>query len=142
MTVINEYFEVAKWLYETLSTPAISGLSGGVWEHPAPANATYPLITFTLQTPKDVETVSHTRVWAEFLMLVTAIDQTESTTGLKTIANAIESRLQGAAGTTTDGRILSANREGGFARAEESKLGLKFRRVGGWYRVLAQPLSP
>jgi hypothetical protein len=137
---VNEYPRAAKWLYERLTSPPISGVQT-VTEHPGPQGALRPAITFLLMAPDDLMVIGDARVWAEFLMLVTAVDQTESTDSLRAIADEIDARLHRAEGDVDDARVISSTRVSAFHAAEVSD-GVPYRRLGGTYSLLVQPISP
>lgn len=137
---MNEYPRAAKWLYQTLTTPPIPGIRT-VSEHPAPQGSPRPTITFLLQAPDDLTVVGEDRVWAAFLMLVTAIDQTESTASLRPYADEIDRRLHGTDGVADDARVISSVRLSAF-HADEVDDGVPYRRLGGLYELLVQPLNP
>jgi hypothetical protein len=136
---VNEYPRAIKWLYETLTTTPISGV-GTVSEHPAPQGSPRPAITYQLQAPDDLTVVGEARIWAEFLMLVTVSDQTESTYSLKAIADEIDARLHGGSGTADDAAIISSLRVSAF-HADELSDGVPYRRLGGLYSLLVQPIN-
>lgn len=137
---MNEYPRLAKWLYTTLTTPPIPGIKT-VSEHPAPQGSLRPTITFLLQAPDDLTVVGEDRVWATFVMLVTATNQTESTASLKPYADEIDKRLHGTDGVADDARIISSVRLSAF-QSDELNDGVPYRRLGGIYELLVQPLNP
>lgn len=137
---MNEYPRAIKWLYQVLTSPAISGVAI-VSEHPAPQGSTGPWLTYALQAPDDLTVVGEDRVWAEFQMLVTVTDQTESTYALMPIADEIDSRLHGADGTVDDAAVISSVRLNAF-HADELDDGVPYRRLGGIYALLVQPINP
>lgn len=137
---MNEYPRAAKWLYTVLTQPPIPGVAI-VSEHPAPQGSARPAVTFNLQAPDDLIVIGEHRVWAEFLMLVTVSDQTESTASLKGAADEIDARLHRTDGIADDGRIISSTRVSAF-HADELTDGVPWRRLGGLYSLLVQPLNP
>jgi len=139
MSGFVEYSEAAAWLTATLT--GISGMTGGVQEHPAAELSTYPLVTFSEQAWTDVSVINGHRVWSELLFLVTAISKGESTLALKAIATEIDNRLHRASGTTTDGQIIESIRQGGFQTSEVDN-GVSYRRLGGFYQLIVQPTNP
>lgn len=138
---MNEYPRAAEWLYATLTTPAIAGLTGGVHEHPAPQGTAYPAITFSLQAATDVGELAEHRIWAELLLLVRAWGQTRSTASLRAIADEIDARLHRGSGTTSDGRVISSVRLEAHHDRNVAD-GIEYRALGGIYQLLVQPLSP
>lgn len=136
---MNEYPRAQRWLYQTLTTPPITGV-GTVSEHPAPQSAPKPVITYQLQAPDDLMVVGEDRVWAAMLMLVTVSNATESTRSLMAIADEMDRRLHGAQGVADDGRIISCVRQTVF-HTDELNDGVPYRRLGGLYELLVQPLN-
>jgi hypothetical protein len=136
---VNEYPRAQRWLYQTLTTPPITGV-GTVSEHPAPQGSPQPVITYSLQAPDDLMVVGEDRVWAAMLMLVTVSKATESTRSLMAIADEIDRRLHGADGVADDGRVISSVRQTLF-HADEINDGVQYRRLGGIYELLVQPLN-
>lgn len=135
---MNEYPRAARWLYDVLTDPPIAGIET-VGEHPIPQGGLYPGITFTLQASDDLSVIGEIRVWAEFLMLVTAVAQTQSTESLKVAADAIDLRLQATTGNVSDASIISSTRVSSF-HSDETIDGISYRRLGGIYSLLVQPL--
>jgi hypothetical protein len=139
-TGFNEYTRAAAWLTATLSTPPITGVSG-VYEHPAPQGAVFPLITFSQQSEIDLEVINANRVWADFIFVVRVIGQTASSLSLQAIADEIDKRLHRTNGVTVDSQVISSVRLSVFHQSEEFQ-GLEYRHSGGLYELLVQPLSP
>lgn len=138
---MNEYPRAAKWLYGVLTSPPISGIAT-VGEHPIPQGKPYPGITYQLQGSDDLTVVGEARVWAEFQMLVTAVGQTQSTESLRTAADAIDARLHGLHGTygpAGDAAVISSTRISVF-HTDEINDGVPYRRLGGIYSLLVQPI--
>lgn len=141
MSGFVEYPEAAEWITTVLTTPPITGLTGGVQEHPAQELGAYPVVTFAQHAWTDVEVIDGHRVWSDLLMLVTAISKGESTKALKAIATEIDARLHRASGTTTDGQIIESVRQGGFNDSTVES-GISYRRLGGFYALIVQPIHP
>lgn len=147
---MNEWPRAATWLNTVLGGEPEGGGLGmdpiatvtGVHEHPAPQGVTFPIITFQVEPEEDVTVVGEDRVWAEFRVLVTAIGEGQSTLGLAPIADEIDARLHGAefglAGD--DAMVVSSVRDRPFSLPilEEGK---SYRRLGGYFRLIVQPLS-
>jgi len=139
MALINELTRASQFLYSQLGT-----LPGGaaIYDGVAPLNSPYPYVIVQVQSPgADMMGVGTARIWATPLFLVKAIDKTRSWSTLTALADAIETRLHGATGSTgltaTDGRILSCVRESPFSLIEESN-GDMFRSLGGLFRLIIQ----
>lgn len=137
---MNEYPRAARWLHDVLTTPPIAGIAT-VGEHPIPQGLPYPGITYQLQASDDVTVVGEARVWAEFLMVVTAVGQTQSTESLKDAADAIDTRLHGTTGDVDDASVISSVRVSVY-HTDELNDGVPYRRLGGIYALLVQPLNP
>lgn len=141
MSGFSEYPRAATWLTTVLTTPPITGLTGGVHEHPGPQGSVYPMVTFQQQSEVDLSVINAHRVWAEFLILVRVIGQTASTVSLEAIADEIDARLHRVSGTTTDAQVISSVRESSFHMAEAVQ-GVEYRHLGGLYQLLVQPTHP
>lgn len=137
--------EVLAWLSATLTGDAtLAALVTGGWhEDPAPeataaAGETYG--TVRLQAPvSDLDAVGSHRIWEDGLYLVQVIKEGRSTAALKPAADRVDVLLHRTSGTTAGGRVLSSVREGLFYSPEVTN-GRHYRRLGGFYRILAQPL--
>lgn len=135
--------EVFEWVYTTLKNDATlaAQVPGGWHEHPAPEGTTFPYGTFQVQAGvEDIDAVGSRRIWEEVLLLVRVIREGRSTVALKTAADRMDTLLHRASGTTDQGRVLSCVRDGVFHLPELSQ-GKSYRHLGGFYRVLAQPLA-
>jgi hypothetical protein len=96
-------------------------------------------VTFQQEAETDLAVISEHRIWADSLFLVRATKATRSTEELKAIADEIDARLHRADGTTTDGRVLSSVRSGGYHDTEITD-GVTYKHLGGHYALLVQPL--
>ena len=133
---INEYVEACIWLDATLAQVPITG-SSGAFEHPAPQDQAYPLVTWQYAGAKDVAEVAAQRIWAEVVMQVAAWGKGGSTVALAAIADEIDRRLQQASGSTTNALIYSCTREQVLSFPEVAS-GVAYRRLGGLYRLVIQ----
>ncbi len=133
---MNEYPRASDWLNTVLA--GISGVNT-ICEHPVPQGQPYPAITWSVQASDDMTVVGESRVWAEFLMLVTAVDQTRSTLALQSIADAIDLALHGTTGDVADASVISSVRISPFQDSDIAD-GVPYRRLGGLYSLLVQPL--
>ena len=141
-TPMAEYVVAAEWLDATLrGDTALMAEVTDICEHPAPQDAVYPLVTFALHHAEDTMVVGEHRVWADLLMLITVVGQTASTKALQAAAVRIDALLHRASGTTADGQIVSSWRTESFALPDEYE-GIQYRRLGGFYELLVQPLNP
>lgn len=128
------------WLYAKLTGDAtLTGLvSGRIYGHIAPQDATYPLVLFALQTADDVQTLGPNRIMSNMLYVVRGIAEVASFgASLTTIADRIDTVLQAASGTVAAGRVLACVREAPVVMVEVSK-GKQYRYLGGVYRLYAQ----
>lgn len=141
-TPMAEYLVAAEWLYATLhGDTALMATVTDVTEHPGPQNATFPLVTFALHTATDVSEVAEHRIWAQLLMLVTVTGQGPSTLPLKPAALRLDALLHRTSGATADGQVISSVRREEFY-APDLYEGIQYRRIGGIYELLVQPLNP
>jgi hypothetical protein len=146
MSTINEYVEAATWIVETLTNPPIAGLNGPVEESPASqagstAAETWPRIIFQQQSYHDEMVIAGDRVWSEINLLVLAVTRGESTLALRDIAIEIDARLHKASGVTANAQIIESVRQGGFNDSVDES-GISYRRLGGIYQLIVQPLNP
>jgi len=130
-----------EWLYGVLSNDATlnSYVSGRVYRRLAPQGATMPYVVFQFQGGHDVQAVGPYRVMSQLVCVVKAVGLATTYTTLKTIADRVDSLLQAASGTTTDGRVLSCVREIPIDY-EETDAGVRYQHLGGQYRLYVQPI--
>lgn len=142
------YPRAAKWIYEQLTTPApIDGVLD-VYEFNAPegvTNASSVWITFEPLDPgADLAEVAAHRIWTEFAILVQAVTRGRSTQALAAIVDEIDERLHRKDGVIDDARVLSCTRQedaGSEVPESELRQGVEYRRLGGTYNLLVQPLN-
>lgn len=142
------YPRAAKWLYEQLTTPTlIEGVGLAVYEAQAPEGETTAesvWITFeALEPGGDLAVVNAHRVWTEFAFLVQAVMRGRSTTALQAIVDEIDDRLHRKDGVIDDARVLSCTRQedaGSEVPENELRQGVEYRRLGGTYNLIIQPV--
>lgn len=143
-TQIVAYPEATTWMYGVLTSPAISGVLG-VYEDAAPegdTTASSVWIEFELMgSGADAAEVAEQRIWTEFAFLVRAVSRGRSTVALRTIAQAIDTRLHRKNGTTSFGQVISS------VRTQEEQdhwleQGVEYRALGGIYNLIVQSLNP
>jgi hypothetical protein len=134
-----EITTVETWLHTILGNDAtLAGLVGTqIYSYAAPKTASFPLVIYQFQGGHDVRGVGPARIMTDGLYVVKAVDRDESFAGLKAIAERVDALLQGAKGETVDGSVLGCVREQPLA-LEEAIDGVKYRHLGGIYRVWAQ----
>lgn len=103
----------------------------------APADTAEPFIVFSLQDARDVRTLGAGRVLTEASYLVKAVARAETYADVYDIADVIESVLDGASGTASDGAILWVERELPIRYTEVTDTGT-YKHAGGVYRVYAR----
>lgn len=144
MSGFYAYPEATTWLYDTLTTVPLAGVSG-VYEDAAPEGATDSddvWVEFEAQAGGlDVAEVAEQRIWTEFAFLVRAVTRGRSTVALKAIATEIDNRLHRANGTTADGQVISA------VRTQEEQdhwleQGVEYRSLGGIFNLIVQRTNP
>lgn len=136
-----EPLRVNQWIYETLSGDAtIASLVGTrIYEGLAPQGAALPFVVFQFMAGADVVAVGAVRVMNSGLYQVKAICQGESYSPAAAIADRIDTLLQGANGSVSDGVIYGCTREQPLTLIEQEH-GIQYRHVGGLYRVYAQEM--
>jgi hypothetical protein len=129
---VNET-EIGEWIYTTLTgDDEMADLVGEqVYHGLAPKEATFPRISFRMQTGVDVAAVGTKRILANQVWLVRAIGQTGSYSDLGPIAERIGELLEGVHGTVG----VACIREQPFMM-EESIDGVQYRHLGGLYRII------
>lgn len=140
---MNEYPRAAKWLYETLTNPPITGVGANVYEDDAPeavTDSSTVWITFeTLDNGSDLRTdVGSYRVFTEFVFQVAAFMRGRSTQALKDIADEIDSRLDRASAAIDDAIVLACERTGPV-QEPYLKQGVEYRALGGVFNLTIQP---
>lgn len=95
--------------------------------------ATYPIISFELYMARDVNGVGTSRIITNGVWLVRAIGATEAYSALASIADRVDTLMQGA----SSGGVLGCIREEPF-EFEEVIDGVQYRHLGGLYRIFVQ----
>jgi len=141
-----ETFRVEQWLYQLLSGDnGASGVhtlvNGRIYAYQAPAGAAFPFVVYSRQAGHDVMGVGTARIMASELYQIKAVGKAASVSfgTIKAIADRIDTLLQGASGTVTDGRVLSCVREQGISYVETSGSDV-YSYLGGLYRIQVQPI--
>lgn len=144
MSGFAAYPVATTWLYSTLTTAPITGVSG-VYEDAAPEETTSHSsiwIEFeAMASGTDVAEVAEQRIWTEYAFLVRAITRGRDTIGLTAIVTEIDNRLHRANGSTADGQVISSTR----SQEEQDhwvEQGVEYRALGGIYNVIVQRLIP
>lgn len=146
---MNAYTRAARWLFAQLTEPEpIEGIGLAVYEANAPEGETTAeskFITFEALDPgSDVAEVSAHRIWTEYTFLVQAVTRGRSTQALEDIVDAIDDRLHRKSGVIDDARVLFCSRQedaGSEIPESELRQGVEYRRLGGAYNLLIQPLN-
>jgi hypothetical protein len=133
-----ETYQAETWLYATLAaSPALAG--GRVYQGVAPQGAVFPYVVYQFQGGADLDTTSVARVWADLVYLVKAVTNASSFAAIQSVADAIDSRLHGARGTTATAAIDACVREQPFQLTETDE-GVNYRHLGGVYRLKVRAL--
>ena len=145
---MQETFRAETWLYSVFSADsgagglnhATTGVAGRIYAYVAPAGAAFPLVIYSHQGGHDVRGVGPARIMASMVYQVKAIGKgrAASFAAIKPIADRIDSLLQGASGSTTDGLILSCVREQPVSYTETSGTDV-YSHLGGLYRLQVRP---
>lgn len=144
----NELTRAAEWIYTRLAgTSAVTAIVGSgsaarIYADVAPPGAAWPFVIFQHQGSVDVTGQNPgTRVLVSSLWTIKAVGRGESYAALATLADAIDTAMQGAAGTADDATIYSCVREQPiqFAELDDSTTpGEQWRHLGALWRVLVQ----
>lgn len=127
-----ELVDAETYLYTRLTNNAV-GVAARVYREKAPPGAAMPCVVFRHYASDDVRGIGTVRVMVSALYIVEAITTGESLAALNTIANSIDSLLNGPGG----GAVLGSVREQPFTMTETAE-GVTYQRLGGIYRIYAQ----
>lgn len=135
----NEVIYADQWLYSVLSTDAtLASLVGTrIYSYLAPDNHTFPFALYSYQGSHDVVVIGAYRVFNSGLYQVKGVDQSNSFATAGAIANRIDTLLQRASGSVTNGIIYGCSREQPIQYPESSN-GLRYAHSGGLYRIYCQ----
>lgn len=137
----DESSRVAQWITGKLNADtAVTNLIGvgNIWELPAPADATYPMVVFHLLSELDVRTgAGAQRIMVNQIWVIRAIYAAQSYGNAITVADRIDALFDRASGTADGLTVFSSVREYGFRQADEDS-GYQYRHLGGAYRIFAQ----
>lgn len=135
----NEVVYVDKWLYGVLSGDAtLTGLVGArIHAYQAPEGTAFPFVLYSFQGGADVAVVGGIRIFNRGVYQVKAVGKGDTMGALQSIADRIDTLLQGASGSVTGGIILACVREQPLAYAEIDNR-IQYRHLGGLYRILVQ----
>lgn len=145
MSSYDPYVSAVKFLYDTLTSPAIPDVTD-VFEDVAPegeTGASDTWITFQLLAPgDDVWEVSAQTIWTEFVFLIRAVNRGRSTVALGDTAAEIKTRLHRVDGTVlaTDAVVVSSTHQRPDHESWTS-MGVEYRSLGGVYNLIVQPAS-
>ncbi len=138
---MQETARAEKWLYSVLSGDTGAGgvntlVGGRIYAYLAPERSAYPLVIFSHQGDYDVMGVGTARILASTLYQVKAVGRGSAVgmNAIKTIADRIDTLLQGASGSVTDGVILSCVREQQISYVEQAESEV-YMHLGGIYRI-------
>jgi hypothetical protein len=138
---MSELVAADQFILERLTAaPAVA--AGKVYPDEAPAGTAVPYVVFGLQGGfDDLTEVGALRVWANLLYLVRVIGQGTSYSALQPTADAIDARLDRQKGPVGSGYYVeSCVREQPFRMPETTPTGVRFRHLGGLYRLRVRPL--
>lgn len=134
-----ELVNVDEWVYTVLAGDATVAAACGtrIWADAMPDRTGLPAVVFQHQaTVPDTTTFDGNRILTQTLMLARCIDQATSWTGtVRAVADAIDSALHQAAGSTVDGvQVATCIREQPW-RLLDVVDGRQYRHMGGLYRI-------
>jgi len=136
---MNETSGIAGLIYSRLSSdPTIQSVCGSrIYEGVSPENTQFPFIRMQEQGSHDVLGVGGVRILVPSLWLVRAITRGESFTPIQSVADAIDTQLQGRY-NVINGSVynLGGQRSSPF-RLTEVDNGVQYRHLGGLYRLWA-----
>ena len=135
-----ELARVQQWLTSVLSNdPTLQGLAtGGFHEDPAPHEISEPVVVFSpYGEPPDVRVLGPYRVMIDADYLVKAISRDPSAVTAVSIADRVDTLLDGAKGNAGGVSILCCVRQRSVSYKTE-EFGVVYQHRGGIYRILAQ----
>jgi len=134
---------IETWLYTTLSADAtLTSLVGSriyANEVPDGVDSPYPCVVFGFIGGDDLMIHSASRVWTETLYKVEVIGQDVSFSTVDSIYSIVDSLIHRGSGTAAGGEVYSCVRQQIIQITETAEGGLKYRRSGGLYSIIAQP---
>lgn len=138
---MQETARAEKWLYALMSGDSgvggVSTLVGGrIYAYAAPSRVSFPFVVFSHMGDYDVRAVGTARILASMTYQVKAVGRGSAVgmNAIKTIADRIDTLLQGASGSVTDGVILSCVREQQISYVEQAESEV-YMHLGGIYRI-------
>ena len=139
MTTINEVPRVHKWLYTVLSADGTlnSAVGGRIFEGHVPQGKSFPAVVYSLvPAADDLSSQSgQNRVWAKFSVTVKAVDETNSTLSLQSIADRFEAILEAARGGTTGLYVDYVKRKRPFHMKDTSVANKTYTHLGGIFEL-------
>jgi hypothetical protein len=128
---------IDEWLTESLA--GITGVTG-VYEGLAPVDAPYPFIVFQYQSSYDATGMGPSaRIMIDADYIVRVITESASFADMETIAEAIDTAIEGQSGSVTGGVVLGVARKEQYRDVEQYQ-NQTIRHLGGRYRIVAQGL--
>jgi hypothetical protein len=119
---------------------ATTGVAGRIYGYFVPATGNYPCALYSFQGGRDVSAVGAIRVMGSMLYQVKIVGKSTRPDfgSIKALADRVDTLLQAASGTTTDGRVLSCVREAPISYVETHGSDC-YSHAGGLYRLQVQP---
>lgn len=144
MTATNaiENIGIEGWLYGVFSgDTTLHGLiADRIYADEAPEDAVYPCLIFAAQSPGvDLDTPGFHHVWVNTLYRIEAVGKTASKGSLAPIAEQVHTLIQAQRAVTSAVSIEACYRESPSLLSETVD-GVRWSRVGGIYRIFAQPV--
>ena len=129
------------WLYSVMSGDATlhALVADRIYADVAPENATFPYVIFNQQSAVDLDTPGFHHVWVNALYQIVAVTQGSSKSALQPIAERIHTLIQAMRAVTSTTEIVACYRESPFSLSETTD-GVRYVRLGGIYRIFAQPV--
>jgi hypothetical protein len=121
VATIDPIIEARIWIESQLAASAAVAAAVGdrFYEHPAPRNVAYPLITHQFQaSPQSVMLVGTAILWWNLRFIIRAITDTNNADALSPAVIAIFDALHGTAGPTINAQIVSCTQQRGFYMTE------------------------
>lgn len=145
MTVISELTRLERFIYQLLTGDGtVAGIIGtrcyaGIGPQ---SNATFPYVVYTMISPgEDARGAGATRIMARPLYLIEAVGMSGSVATLQTLADRMETLLQGIRGGTADATIQFCHREGPHRLTTVEPPGSTvYQHIGGRWRFGVSPL--
>lgn len=145
MTAGTEGLVISDWLNDTLTADAalLAALGGGdaasrIGEGSLPFGTTWPVVTWTVIEPSQVNGVGMTEIMARVPFTIKAVTKGQSYAPLVSVVQRIHALIASKANVAvSQGLLVTCERVGGIQYPERTE-GIEYRHLGGQYVAHAQ----